>query len=163
MDPTGEQLLNTWNANTAIVNNIASLIDDSIFDVSPAPGEFSAGYHLCHMHGVRMGWLSEVSPEAAVGIDPILERWDSPPVRDLPRVRAALAASGEAVGKATRDLLESGATETGPYKNPVFFLQHMLWHDGWHCGLLMLCLRLAGREPGEEWEEPNVWSFWRTE
>jgi hypothetical protein len=39
----------------------------------------------------------------------------------------------------------------------------MVWHDGWHVGLIFLALRLNGQEPREEWEEPNVWGLWRTE
>ena len=39
----------------------------------------------------------------------------------------------------------------------------MVWHDGWHVGLIFLALRLNGQEPPEEWEEPNVWGQWRTE
>ena len=59
--------------------------------------------------------------------------------------------------------LEPMAGEHVVYDNPIPFLQHMVWHDGWHVGLIFLALRLNGQEPPEEWEEPNVWGQWRTE
>jgi hypothetical protein len=39
----------------------------------------------------------------------------------------------------------------------------MIWHEGWHVGLIFLALRLAGEEPKQEWEEANVWGEWRIE
>lgn len=66
-----------------------------------------------------------------------------------------------------RQGIESGGAplegENARYDNPVLLLQHMIWHDGWHVGLIFLALRLNGQEPPEEWEEPNVWGQWRTE
>lgn len=61
------------------------------------------------------------------------------------------------------DALGKGVTQFGWYDNPVLFIQHMVWHEGWHIGLIFLALRLAGQEIPEEWEETKVWGEWRTE
>ena len=58
---------------------------------------------------------------------------------------------------------QSPSQHPGCTNTAVLFLQHMVWHDGWHVGLIFLALRLNGQEPPEEWEEPNVWGQWRTE
>ena len=59
--------------------------------------------------------------------------------------------------------LTDGKEKVGFYDNPVLFLQHMIWHEGWHVGLIILGLRLSGEEPPEEWEENHIWGEWRTE
>ncbi len=38
----------------------------------------------------------------------------------------------------------------------------MVWHEGWHAGIILLALRLNGREPAEQWEETNLWGIWRS-
>lgn len=88
------------------------------------------------------------------------------PLDDLNAIKAALEASGAAVRAAVEEALQTGGpmkSENITYDNPVLFLQHMVWHDGWHIGLIFLALRKNGQEPPEEWEEPNVWGQWRTE
>lgn len=122
--------------------------------------------HLAHVHEVRYGWLKNVSPGHVKALGETFEGDWTTPVEDLATIKAELDKSGEAIGDAMRELFASGAQKVGGYDHPVLFLQHMVWHEGWHVGLLMLGLRLAGQEPPEEWEEweeTNVWGEWRTE
>jgi uncharacterized damage-inducible protein DinB len=118
------------------------------------------------MHGVRRFFLSQVAPERAAGLISAAADAEGTPLADLGAIRACLEASGKAVREAVREALDNGGPMAGGhvvYDNPVLFLQHMVWHDGWHVGLIFLALRLNGQEPPEEWEELNVWSQWRTE
>ena len=89
------------------------------------------------------------------------------PIANLDAIKANLKASGFAVREAVRDGLNKGcgsmSSEHVTYDNPVLLMQHMVWHDGWHVGLIFLALRLNGQEPGEDWEEASVWGHWRTE
>jgi uncharacterized damage-inducible protein DinB len=55
----------------------------------------------------------------------------------------------------------AGSQKCGNYDHPVHYLQHMVWHEGWHAGLIVLALRLAGHEPSEETESALVWNQWR--
>jgi len=87
---------------------------------------------------------------------------------DLPlgELKMALASSGKAVGAALASGLAAGGPMQGgyvTYENPVLFVQHMIWHEGWHAGQIFLALRENGQEPAEDWEEANVWGVWRTE
>src|SRR5262249_33442374 len=88
------------------------------------------------------------------------------PLADLEAIKRCLVASGGAVRNAVEEGIKKGGPlkgEHATYDNAVLLLQHMVWHDGWHIGLIFLSLRLNGQEPSEEWEEPNVWGQWRTE
>lgn len=79
----------------------------------------------------------------------------------LAHSRIRLAESGALVRSWVAEQLQLGSQQVDNYDYPVMYLQHMIWHEGWHYGLLMLALRLAGHEPSEEWECANVWDRWR--
>jgi hypothetical protein len=65
------------------------------------------------------------------------------------------------VRDALEELLRSGAQAAGPYSHPIHLFNHLMWHEGWHAGLILLGLRRAGMEPSEEWEEKHIWEVWR--
>src|SRR5690606_15895850 len=120
--------------------------------------------HLAHIHDCRWGWLNKVSAPHAEGMNDLWtkvgDNWVAK--RDIETIRAALAQSGKAVGEAVEDLVDVHATQVGPYSHPIFYLQHMLWHDGYHVALIFLALRRGGFEVAEDWEEEQVWSLWRS-
>lgn len=163
---TEAALLDSWDRQCRIVNAVASLIDEENRHVKPSEDGWSLDAHLAHMHGVRRFFLSQVASERAAGLETAYADKEGTPLADLNAIKACLAASGKAVREAVQDGLKKGGPMAGEhvvYDNPVLFLQHMVWHDGWHVGLIFLGLRLNGQEPPEEWEEPNVWGLWRTE
>ena len=165
MDLT-EALLDSWDRQCRIVQAVASLIDDSNRHIKPSEDGWGVDQHLAHMHGTRKYFLSQVSPAHAANLQSSYRDTQGTPLEDLDSVKDCLSASGIAVREAVRAALISGGPMSGGhavYENPVLFLQHMVWHDGWHVGLIFLALRLNGQEPTEEWEEPNVWGLWRTE
>ena len=71
--------------------------------------------------------------------------------------------SASAVRQALAEALQEGRVKVGGYDHPVFFLQHLVFHEGWHIALIFLAFRLAGQEIPEEWEEARVWGEWRTD
>jgi len=161
-----ESLLDSWDRQCRIVNAVASLIDEGNRHVKPSDDGWGLDRHLAHMHGVRKYFLSQVAPEHAAALVSASADAEGTPLADLDAIKACLKASAEAVREAVKEGLEKGGPMAGSnvvYDNPVLFLQHMVWHDGWHVGLIFLALRLNGQEPPEEWEEPNVWGEWRTE
>jgi uncharacterized damage-inducible protein DinB len=142
------------------------LIDDANRHFLPSNDGWSIDRHLAHMHGVRRFFLSQVAPEHAASLVSASADKEGTPLADLNAIRTCLEASGKAVRDAVEEGLEKGGPMAGEhvvYDNPVLLMQHMVWHDGWHVGLIFLALRLNGQEPPEEWEEPNVWGLWRTE
>jgi|GEM_PF-4118545 len=95
--------------------------------------------------------LTDVSPVDAEG---------QPYGVSLDLIREQLALSALAVD----DALEQGLAHAGPfspYDHAIYFLQHLVWHEGYHAGLLLLALRNVGREPSEMWQEQHIWELWR--
>jgi uncharacterized damage-inducible protein DinB len=156
-----DALLESWDRQCRIVQAVASRIDESNRHVKPSEDGWPLDLHLAHVHFVRRGWLSQFSPKHGEGLGKAAI--DGKPLDSLDEIRGHLEASGKAVREAVREGLENGVGASGGYDHPVFFLQHMVWHEGWHVGLLFLGLRVAGQEPTDEWEEANVWGEWRVE
>ncbi len=158
-----EALLDSWDRAVRILDAVGGLVDEGTRGALPSPDGWPLDHHLAHVHAVRREWLAAVAPERAAALgESFVDGWTTP-IADLNEIRSLLAASASAVRETAREGLQRGIVPFGPYENPALFLQHMVWHEGWHVGLLMLGLRLAGREPTEEWEEANVWGEWRTE
>lgn len=155
-------LLESWDRQCRILDGLAALVDDSNRLAKPSADGMSLDMQLCHIHEVRYGWLGQVSKVHQATLGDVLrqdgDQWL--PIADLDAIRAQLKVSAQAV----RDATEAGVALGGripPYDNAVFFLQHMLWHEGYHFALILLGLRNAGIEPSDEWEELNVWGIWR--
>ena len=162
MDLT-DALLESWDRQCRIVDAVASRVDESNRHVKPSEDGWSLDHQLAHVHQVRRYWLSQVAPDRAATLGRSMSADWTSPIQDLDMIRELLKASGPAIREAVREHLEKGTGAVGGYDHPVLFLQHMIWHEGWHVGLLFLGLRLAGQEPSEEWEETHVWGEWRTE
>ncbi|RYG49027.1 hypothetical protein EON79_02675 [bacterium] len=162
MDVT-EALLESWDRQCRIVDSVAALIDDSNREVKPSEDGWTLLHHLAHIHLVRRYWLSQVVPERGKALGASFSDGWTTPIDDLDGIKSLLKESAVAVREGVRESLENGTGAVGGYDHPVLFLQHMIWHEGWHVGLLFLGLRLAGQEPAEEWEETHVWGEWRTE
>lgn len=165
MDLT-EALLDSWDRQCRIVDSVASLIDDENRDAKPSEDGMALDSQLAHMHNTRRFFLSQVAPEHATNLVTAYADKEGTPLRDLNAIKDCLRASGKAIRAAVKEGIEKGGPMQGGhavYDNAVLLMQHMVWHDGWHVGLIFLALRLNGQEPPEEWEEPNVWGLWRTE
>jgi uncharacterized damage-inducible protein DinB len=46
------------------------------------------------------------------------------------------------------------------YDHPLLFLQHMIWHDGYHHGQIKLALKLAGHPFDDEQIGALTWDVW---
>ncbi len=161
-----DALLDSWDRQCRIVTSVMTLISEENRHFKPSEDGMSLDRQLTHMHNTRKFFMSQVAPAQAAGLGSAYADKEGTPIADLDAIKACVEASGIAVRAAVKEGLENGgpmASEHVTYDNAVMFLQHMVWHDGWHVGLVFLALRLNGQEPPEEWEEPNVWGLWRTE
>ena len=159
-----DAVVESWDREADIVNRLAAKVTPDDLLAVAAPGEGNIAYHLCHINLVRLFWLKKVSPEYVEGLDWLFEDFDdAKPSMDLEKIRGELRKSGEAISRAMRDRLEAGEPVGVNYTHPIHFMQHMLWHDGWHVGVIVLALRQAGKEPSDEWQEENMWGIWRYE
>ena len=161
-----DQLLESWDRQSKIVDAVASLVTEENRHFKPSEDGMPLDAQLVHMHGVRRFFLSQVSPSHFEGLPRASKDDQGTPLDDLDEIRVCLKTSQAAVRAAVKEGLETGGpmkSEHVTYDSPVLLMQHLVWHDGWHVGLIFLALRLNGQEPLEEWEEPNVWGQWRTE
>jgi uncharacterized damage-inducible protein DinB len=159
-----EAILESWDRQAQIVDNIASIVTPELMGAKSREGEFSIGEHLCHIHGTRRWWIKEIDPkylEGSASLYTEVSEDDYVASEDLDLIRQRLKESAASVRHAMVDLLPDG--KAGPYDHPLFYLQHMIWHEGWHVGAIFHAFRANGQEITEEWEEPNVWGLWRTE
>jgi uncharacterized damage-inducible protein DinB len=161
-----EVLLESWDRQAKIIDNLFELVNEGNKGAKPSEDGMPIFEQFAHIHNTRRFWLSKTDPSFLEGygksyVQVSEDDWE--PVQDLGELRALLKASARAVGGATEKAVEGGTKPFGGYDDPVFFLQHMLWHEGYHFALISLALRLAGDEPAEEWEERNVWGLWRVE
>jgi uncharacterized damage-inducible protein DinB len=165
MDALLLPLLESWDRQAEIIRNLSGLITEETRGFLPSPDGMALYRQLAHIHQVRKGWLESASPEIAEELeDAYFEKegkWH--PIEDLGQLKVMLANSDVAVRRAFEEAVKGGVAPMGPYDHPVYFLQHMIWHEGWHAGLIMLALRLNGHEPADAWEEKNLWGYWRTE
>jgi hypothetical protein len=46
------------------------------------------------------------------------------------------------------------------YDHPILFLQHTLWHEGYHHGQIKLTLKLAGQPISNKVAGPISWRVW---
>lgn len=160
-------LLDSWDRQCRIVEAVMSRIDESNRGAKPSEDGWSLDKQLAHMHNTRKYFLKQVAPDLAAPLGKSYIDDEGTPVADLAELKSYVTASGVAIREAVRAGLEKGGGPMeGPnatYENPVLLMQHMVWHDGWHVGLIFLALRLDGQEPPEEWEEEHIWGEWRTE
>jgi len=152
-------LVDSWQRQCAIIDNLASLLDDRLLLAKPSEDGWPIADHLRHLTKCRRYWLGMSTGKQWEDLAHIFEG-QVPDGNDLTAIRSELAASGGELSVWLRKNIASEGN-AGPYDHPVFFLQHMMWHEGWHAGLIMLALRLAGSEPAEEWEDPQIWGKWR--
>jgi uncharacterized damage-inducible protein DinB len=156
-------IIESWDRSSRIISNEAKGLDPESLSIQTLPDEWPIVQHLCHVHGTRRHWLSVVAPEFSVGIERLYTKVEGGwvPIDDLTTVVAELDKSALQIRKAMEVLLEE-PKPIGPYSHPVFFLQHMIWHEGWHTSSIMQALRSQGKEFAEEWEGQNVWAIWRS-
>jgi hypothetical protein len=163
MQSLTEAALESWDRCSVITSNVVRKLQPDWLEFQTSPAESSIARHLCHLHGVRAGWLAKVAPQFEVGMEALYvregERWV--PMNDLAKIAEQLDISGTQVGKAMAALL-SDPQPVGPYSHPLFYMQHMIWHEGWHISSIMQALRANGEELDEEWEEESIWAVWRS-
>jgi uncharacterized damage-inducible protein DinB len=56
--------------------------------------------------------------------------------------------------------VEAGRGMDLHYDHPIFFLQHMVWHEGYHHGQIKLALKLTGRPIPDKKAGPLTWRVW---
>ena len=120
------------------------------------PGSPSVAQMFTHIHDVRLVFVQEDAPEYSRKREK--EEWSAE--RDPARLAEMLNESAKAVRDAVKSKVESGEEMKLHYDHPILFLQHMIWHEGYHHGQIKLALKLAGTPIPNKDAGPITWRVW---
>ena len=151
-----EALLDSWDRNNAILLNLLRILPEGALEVRAMEGSPFIAELFHHIHYVRLVFLSEDAPEFA---RPLPEKeWSA--VRDPASMAQMLNDSAKAVRDAVKSKVEAGRQMHLHYDHPILFLQHMIWHEGYHHGQIKLALKLADRPITNKEAGPVTWRVW---
>ena len=154
--PLLDALLDSWNRNNRILVNLLRAIPEDALDLRPVSTSPSILGLFAHMHYCRLIFLKEDVPELA---RPMPDgEWRAE--RDREVVVARLNDSAAAMRDAVVARLASGKPMDTHYDHPILFLQHMIWHEGYHHGQIKLTLKLAGQPFDDEDIGLVTWDVW---
>ncbi len=149
-------LLDSWDRNNRILVNLLEALPEGSLEVRAVDGSPSVGEMFAHLHYVRLVFISEDAPEVGRALPE--KEWESP--RDPKQLAAMLNESARAVKEAVDGRLRAGRDMDEHYDHPLLFLQHMIWHEGYHHGQIKLALKLAGHPVNDELVGPVTWGIW---
>jgi len=149
-------LLDSWDRNNTILVNLLRALPDGGLEVRAIEGGPSTAELFTHIHYVRLVFVSEDAPEFARALPE--NEWMFEPNRE--RIAQMLNDSAKAVRDAVKIRVESGREMDLHYDHPILFLQHMIWHEGYHHGQIKLALKLAGHPITDEKAGPVTWDIW---
>jgi uncharacterized damage-inducible protein DinB len=163
-----EALLDSWDRGNTILLNLLRAFPDSALEASAMESSPSIAVQLSHMHSTRLFFINQTAPEFGKDLTQLFRQEGENRLaeRNLKRIAAGLEASAKAVRDAVQNRLETGQAMKGTnvaYDHPVLLLQHLLWHEGYHVGQMMLGLKAMGQAMSEEQTEPAIWGVWRRE
>jgi len=148
-------LLDSWDRNNTILTNLVRLIPEGGLDARAMEGSPTVGEMLAHIHYVRLVFIEEDAPEFA---RPLPDEWVTEGNPD--RMVEKLNDSAKAVREAVKSKVEARQEMNQHYDHPILFLQHMIWHEGYHHGQIKLALKLAGRPISNKQAGPATWRVW---
>ena len=150
-----EPLLDSWDRNNRMLVNLLSALPAGGLEARAMATSPSVAEMLMHIHYVRLVFVQENAPEFA---RPVPEQeWRSE--RDPGVIAQMLNESAQVVRDAVEGRLRSGRNTERHYDHPVLFLQHMLWHEGYHHGQVKLALKLSGHALSDDVAGPVTWAL----
>jgi uncharacterized damage-inducible protein DinB len=151
-----DALLDSWDRNNTILVNLLRALPESALEIRATDDSPSVAALFTHMHYVRLVFVLEDAPEFARELP--AQEWVAAP--DRGRIAQMLNESARAVRDAVKGKVETGQAMNLHYDHPILFLQHMIWHEGYHHGQIKLALKLAGRPMTDEEAGPQTWRVW---
>jgi uncharacterized damage-inducible protein DinB len=151
-----EAVLDSWDRANRITVNLLRIVPEGGLAARATEDGPSVAQLFTHLHFVRLAFIAEDAPE--FGRDVPSEEWVDEPDRD--RIAAMLNESAAALREAVHGRLEAGRAMEVHYDHPILFLQHMLWHEGYHHGQIKLALKLTGQPIADRDAGPGTWGVW---
>jgi uncharacterized damage-inducible protein DinB len=151
-----EALLDSWQRNNTILVNLLRGLPEGGLEARAMEGSPSVAEMFTHMHYVRLVFVFEDAPEFARMLPE--EEWVAE--RDPARIVEMLNDSAQAVRDAVKSRVQAKREMNLHYDHPILFLQHMIWHEGYHHGQIKLALKIAGLPISDEEVGPVTWGVW---
>jgi uncharacterized damage-inducible protein DinB len=151
-----EALLDSWDRNNTILVNLVEALPEGALEVRSMEGSPSIAEMFTHLHFVRLIFVSEDAPEFGRTLPE--KEWMAE--HDSSRIVQMLNESAKTVRDAVKGRIEVNKEMNIHYDHPILFLQHMIWHEGYHHGQIKLALKLAGRPISDEEIGPISWDVW---
>ena len=156
LEPLLEALLDYWDRYNAILLNLLRALPPGALEARALPDSPSVAQLFTHIHYVRFAFVAEDAPEFAQQFPE--DQWRDE--RDPDRLAQLLDVSARAVRLAVKSRIEADQHMDLHYDHPVLFLQHMLWHEGYHHGQIKLALKAAGCPISDAEAGPLTWRVW---
>ncbi len=134
-------MLDTWAISNRVTLYLLDALSPEALAAVPASKGRGVGANLAHLHNVRLMWLKTAAPDLLTE----LEKVEGPAVQDQAALRAALEASGRAIGSLLERGLAAGRIK-GFKPHPAAFLGYLISHDAHHRGEIQLTLTQAGHK-----------------
>ncbi len=151
-----EVILDSWDRNNRILVNLLRALPEGGHEARAMPGSPTVAEMFTHLHYVRLVFLAEDVPECAL---PVPEReWLSE--WEPERLAQELGRSAAAVRHAVESRIRSGREMDLHYDHPLLFLEHMIWHEGYHHGQIKLALKIRGQPLENAKIGPLTWRVW---
>jgi uncharacterized damage-inducible protein DinB len=151
-----EVLLDSWDRNNTILLNLLRALPNGGLEARAMADSPSVAQLFMHIHYVRLVFVYEDAPEFARE----LPKGEWREERDPDRIAQMLNDSAQAVRDAVKGRVEKGQEMDLHYDHPILFLQHMLWHEGYHHGQIKLALKATGRPITDKEAGPVTWRLW---
>ena len=151
-----DALLDAWDRNNTILLNLLQALPDGALEMRAMEGSPSIAQLFTHIHYVRLVFVFEDVPEIAAKLPE--EEWAS--ARDPQRIAQMLKDSARVARDAVIARVAAGGEMNVHYDHPIFLLQHMIWHEGYHHGQIKLTLKSAGCPLSDEKAGPLTWQVW---
>ncbi len=151
-----EPLLNSWDRNNTILLNLLRAIPTGGLEARATPDSPSVAQMFTHIHFVRLVFVLEDAPEFTQTLPE--EEWAIE--RDVTQISQKLIESVQTVRDAVKGRLETNQGMNQHYDHPILFLQHMIWHEGYHHGQIKLALKLAGSHIPDDTVGAGTWGIW---
>ena len=149
-------ILDSWDRNNRILVNLLRALPPGGLEARVMAGSPSVAEMFTHMHFVRLIFLSEDAPEFRTQLP--AREWLNEGNPD--RIADELNGSAKAVRAAVESHTQQGRKMEVHYDHPLLYLQHMIWHEGYHHGQIKLALKMTGRPFHDEEIGPFTWDIW---
>jgi uncharacterized damage-inducible protein DinB len=149
-------LLDSWDRNNTILLNLLHALPEGGLDVRALEDSPTIAQLFTHIHFVRLVFVQEDAPEFARSLPD--EEWAAE--SDPDRIAQMLIESAMVVREAVKNKMATGQEMDLHYDHPILFLQHMIWHEGYHHGQIKLALKAAGLPMANAEAGPITWGVW---